>query len=137
VEEVAFTSDKMLLNLSTDEIMTFRKAGCPSPTSSPAPEEGETAASMAAAAEIVGVGCTQDEMMTVISDIMQRSLRNTGMDQRMKRLPASQQLMMAEKLRQAQELMLEKILEETDKMNGEKIITEDVVRKCIAQMNEP
>ena len=30
---------------------------------------------------------------------------------------------------------LEKLLEETDKMKGEKIITEDVVRKCIAQMN--
>lgn len=136
MEEVAFTSDKMVLNLSTDEIMTFRRAGQPSPPSSPGPEELETDATMAAAAEIVGVGCTQDEMITVINDIMQRSLKNTGMDQRMKSLPASQQLMMAEKLRQSQDLMLEKILEETDKMKGEKIITGDVVRKCIAQMNE-
>ena len=130
VEEVAFTSDKMMLTLSTNEIMTFRRAGQPSPPSSPGPEERETAATMA-----VGVGCTRDEMITVINDIMQRSLKNTGMDQRMKSLPASQQLMMAERLRHSQELLLEKLLEETDKMKGEKIITEDVVRKCIAQMN--
>ena len=130
MEEIAFTSDKMVLNLSTDEIMTFRRAGQPSPPSSPGPEEIESAATMAA-----GVGCTKDEMITVINDIMQRSLKNTGMDQRMKSLPASQQLMMAERLQQSQELLLEKLLEETDKMKGEKIITEDVVRKCIAQMN--
>ena len=129
---MAFVSDTTLLNLSTDEIMTFRRAGEPSPPSSPAPSyEGEGEEAEGIAREFLG----QDEMMAFMNRTMQRCLKNTGIDVKMRGLPMSQQLIMAERIRKAKEGMLERILEETGRMGtGEKVVTEDVIRRCVAQM---
>lgn len=69
--------------------------------------------------------------MELMNRIMQRSLKNTGIDKMMKGLPASQQLMMAERIARAKEGMLENIMEESA---DERVITEEVVRRCMERM---
>ncbi|KAL3806095.1 hypothetical protein ACHAXA_002466 [Cyclostephanos tholiformis] len=111
VEDVAFVSDTTLLNLSTDEVMKFRRAGMPSPPSSPEVEAVEEELD-GIAREFIG----QDDMMNFMNRMMQRVMKKTGMDQMMKGMPASQQLIMAERIRKAKEGMLDMIMEETSKM---------------------
>mmetsp|Transcript_18436 Transcript_18436/g.39613 ORF Transcript_18436/g.39613 Transcript_18436/m.39613 type:complete len:288 (+) Transcript_18436:156-1019(+) len=135
LEDVAFISNQTLLNLSTDEMMTFRKVGEPSPPSSPSPNEEEIAKvdESAISREFDG----QDEVGSFMNQLMQQCLKNTGMDEKMKSLPKSQQLIMAERIQKAKDGFLGKMMEETDKMGpGNKIITADVVRRCMAQMKE-
>ncbi|KAL7540231.1 hypothetical protein ACHAXR_009957 [Thalassiosira sp. AJA248-18] len=130
LEEVAFISDRTLLNLSTDEIMIFRKLGTTSPPPSPIEEVA------ADESEITKGFNGQDEMAEFMNNLMQQCLEKTGMDRRMGSLPASEQLMMAERIKKAKDGMLEKLMEETDKMDeGGKVITAEVVRRCMAQMN--
>ena len=139
-EDVAFISERSLLNLSTDEIMTFRRAGMPSPPSSPTPSAAVAAAGTGRLDDesdggIARVVYGQDQMMELMNRIMQRCLKSTGIDQMMKGLTASQQLMMAERIARAKEGMLENLMEETDKMGvDERVITEEVVRKCMERM---
>lgn len=134
VEDVAFISERSLLNLSTDEIMTFRRAGMPSPPSSPTPSAAADETGRLddeSEGGIARVVYGQDQMMELMNRIMQRSLKNTGIDKMMKGLPASQQLMMAERIARAKEGMLENIMEESA---DERVITEEVVRRCMERM---
>jgi hypothetical protein len=131
VEDVAFISDTTLLNLSTDEVMKFRRAGMPSPPSSPERDVDVAEEHDDISREFNG----EDDMMSFMNRMMQRVMKNTGMDQKIKGLPASQQLFMAERIRKAKEGMFDSIMEETNKMGtGEKIITEEVVRRCMEKM---
>lgn len=137
LEDVAFISNKTLLNLSTDEMMTFRRVGEPSPPSSPKPmNDGNMTANSAPDTSAIATSFNgQDEIRLFMNGLMQRCLTNTGMDAKMKRLPASEQLAMAERIAKAKERMLERMMKETDKMgSGNKVITADVVRKCMSQM---
>lgn len=129
LEDVAFISNKTLLNLSTDEMMTFRISGEPSPPSSPIPViNGNMTANRngapdesAVAAEFNG----QEEIRTFMGRLMQQCLKNTGMQAVMKSLPAAEQLVMAERIAKAKDVMLEKMMKETDKMGtGNKVITD-------------
>lgn len=134
VEDVAFISDTTLLNLSTDEVMKFRKAGMLSPPSSPERDAVDVDVSEEhddISREFHG----EDDMMSFMNRMMSRVMKSTGMDQKMKGLPASQQLYMAERIRKAKEGMLDSIMEETNRMgNGKKIVTEEVVRRCMEKM---
>ena len=175
-EEVAFISNRTLLNLSTDEIMIFRLEGETSPPASPTiPEEAEeqvmvneTAASKVATTDVDDLGLGDDvsvvvqpattaaaaelvvppgskiikefsgdgEMTNFMNQLMERAMKATGMDEKMKSLPASEQLNMAERIRRAKEGMMDKLKEETGKMrSGEKVITADVVKKCMGEMD--
>lgn len=143
LEEVAFISDKTLLNLSTDEIMIFRKEGEKSPPSSPIPsemleEEAGGAASAAAAAidtSAIAMDCNgQEEVRKLMEQIMENCLKSTGMDKRMKSMSAYDQRNIADRINKAKEGMLDKLMGETAKMGSNKVITEDVVRRCMAQM---
>mmetsp|Transcript_5421 Transcript_5421/g.13572 ORF Transcript_5421/g.13572 Transcript_5421/m.13572 type:complete len:300 (+) Transcript_5421:57-956(+) len=132
LEDVAFISNKTLLNLSTDEMMTFRRVGAPSPPSSPSPLEEEIAKDESAIARDFN---GRDEMMSFMNTLMQKCLKNTGMDKKMKGMTPAEQLVIAEKIQKAKEAFSEKMLAETDKMaTGNKVITADVVHKCISQM---
>lgn len=146
LEEVAFISDKTLLNLSTDEIMIFRKEGEKSPPSSPIPSEmmeesaGSAAASAAAASidtSAIAMDCNgQEEVRKLMEQIMANCLKSTGMDKKMKSLSAFEQRHIAARIHKAKEGMLDKLMGETAKMgSGNKVITEDVVRRCMAQMD--
>lgn len=132
MEDVAFISNTVLLNLSSEEMMTFKRVGEPSPPSSPTPEDDSAVADDSAIAQAFS---GQDDMMVFMSSIMQKCLERTGLDQSMKSLPKSQQLVIAERIQKAKEGMLDRLMSETDKMKtGEKVITADVVRKCMSQM---
>ncbi|KAL9187022.1 hypothetical protein ACHAXT_010742 [Thalassiosira profunda] len=132
LEEVAFITDKTLLNLSTDEIMVFRKAGAPSPPPSPV---DEAAMAVPDASSISREFHGEEEMSAFLTQLMQSCLRNTGMDRRMNSLPASEQMIVAERIKKAQEGMLEAIKRETGQMEaGKKVVTADVVRRCMEQM---
>eukprot|EP00571_Detonula_confervacea_P017679 CAMPEP_0172313176 /NCGR_PEP_ID=MMETSP1058-20130122/19599_1 /TAXON_ID=83371 /ORGANISM="Detonula confervacea, Strain CCMP 353" /LENGTH=311 /DNA_ID=CAMNT_0013026787 /DNA_START=97 /DNA_END=1032 /DNA_ORIENTATION=+ len=138
LEDVAFISNKTLLNLSTDEMMTFRKVGEPSPPSSPIPVNDKNMIAKNVAPDesaIVTEFNGQGEIRSFMNRLMQTCLKNTGMDEKMKSLPASEQLVMAERISKAKEGLLETMMKETDKMGtGDKVITADVVRKCMSQM---
>ncbi|KAL7551741.1 hypothetical protein ACHAWF_014928 [Thalassiosira exigua] len=130
LEEVAFVSNQTLLNLSTDELMTFRKHGEKSPPPSPTTDIEEMAPS-----EISKEFNGPDEMKSFMDQVMQQCLKSTGMDQKMKSMPFSDQQVIAERIQRAKDGMMEKIMEETDKMGaGKKVITADVVRRCMKQM---
>lgn len=94
LEQVAFLSHKTLLNLSTDEMMTFRRVGAPSPPSSPTPAEEEVANDESAIAKGFN---GQEEMRTFMNELMQRCLKNTGMDKKMKSMSAADQAAIAER----------------------------------------
>lgn len=105
MEEVAFISNKTLLNLSTDELMTFRRVGEKSPPPSPSPEadDGSVWAATAAAASAqddssISRVCNQEEMSSFMDNLMQTCLESTGMDEKMKGMPASQQMVIAERI---------------------------------------
>lgn len=132
VEEVAFISEHTLLNISSDEMMTFRRFGDPTPPSSPMEEDSTTASS-----EEPSKFLSKDETRTLIDTIMQKSFKNTGMDQKMKALPASQQMMIAERISHAKDVFFEKIVGEMErKKDGEKVLTGAMVKKCMAEMGE-
>ena len=137
LEDVAFISDKVLLNLSTDEMMTFRKEGGPSPPSSPIPNPKEVEAAHKNDSAISRSANGKEEMSNLLDDIMLSAFSKTGIDQKMKSLPAYNQMIIAERMAKAKEGLLAKILEETDKMGsrGEKVITADVVRKCMSDLD--
>jgi len=134
IEDVAFISSRTLLNLSTDEMMTFRKTGDPSPPPSPAPDaDGKFAAT--ADSVISREFTSQDQMDQFLNQLMTQCLKSTGMEKIMKSLPASEQAAMAGKIARAREGFLEKLLGETEKMEaGNKVITAEVVNRCTAQM---
>lgn len=137
LEDVAFISNQTLLNLSTEEMMTFRRAGEPSPPPSPAPADDDAARAPGTTEEpeIARAFAGQDEVGAFVNQLMQQCLKNTGMDERMRGLPRAQQLVAAERIKKAKEGFLAKMMEETDKMGpGNKVITADVVRRCMAQM---
>lgn len=132
VEDVAFLSNRTLLNLSTDEMMTFRRSGAPSPPPSPGAKVTDTTDAVISR-QFAG----QEEMGTFLNEVMQQCLQSTGMEEKMERLPAAEQLVMAERIAKAKEGFLANIVKETDKMAGEsKVITADVVRRCVVQMKD-
>ena len=117
--------------------MHFRKAGDPSPPPSPSASDDEEEVERGIdESPIARDFNSPDEIRSYMNEIMQRCLKRTGIDQKMSRMAASQQLMMAERINKAQEVMLEKIMNETAKMEkGNKVITADVVKRCMAQMD--
>ena len=129
LEDGAFLSNTTLLTLSSEEIMHFRKEGDPSPPSSPAPSDDEDEES------IIEHFNSPEEIRSYMNEIMQRTLKRTGMEAKMSRLAASQQIIMAERINNAQEAMLDKLMAEMNTMEkGKKLITADVVKRCVAQM---
>jgi len=134
MEEVAFISNHVLLNLSTDEMMTFRKVGEPSPPSSPVHPSMEDSTVDDDHSSIAKEFATQDEIGQFMNKLMQQCLKNTGMDERMKSMSASERLVVAERIAKAKEGFLDKMMKETEKMDGEKVITAEVVQRCMASM---
>merc|ERR1719253_173191 len=132
VEDVAFLSNHTLLNLSTNEMMTFRRSGAPSPPPSPGAQVADDATDVVISRHLAD----QEEMGTFLNEIMQQCLRKTGMEEKMARLPAADQRVIAERIAKAKEGLLANIVKETDKMTGEsKVITANVVHRCVEQMN--
>ena len=83
--------------------MTFRRVGEKSPPPSPPPEaddERTWAATAASAQDDSSISrvCNQEEMSSFMDDLMQKCLESTGMDEKMKGMPASQQLTIAERI---------------------------------------
>lgn len=134
LEDVAFISNRTVLNLSTDEMMTFRKRGEPSPPPSPTLADGENIAGTADSV-ISREFASQDEIGMFMDQLMQQCLKSTGMDKKMGSLPVSEQMVMADRISKAKEGFLVKMMEETDKMEaGNKVINAEVVNRCMAQM---
>lgn len=95
------------------------------------PEEAMGPDESAIAREFMG----EEEIGAFMNQMMQQTLKRTGLDKRMKNLPMSEQQAIADRIKTAQDGMLQKIMEETDQMeSGEKVVTADVVRRCMAQM---
>ncbi len=135
IEDVAFISNTTLLNLSTDEIMLFRKKGEKSPPPTPTQETDVATEVEEDESQIIKEFTSRDDMGDFMNHIMQQCLKKTGMDARMKELPAAQQLHIAERIRKATVGMHEHILRRTDQMEeGEKVITAEVVHECMSQM---
>lgn len=105
----------------------------PSPPSSPAPVEEEI---IAKDESVVAKGFnSQEDVGQFMNQLMQQCLKNTGTDKKMKDLPVSEQMVMAERIQKAKEGLLAKMMEEAIKMkSGSKVVTADVVRKCMSQM---
>jgi len=85
--------------------MTFRRVGEKSPPPSPSPEadDGSVWAATAAAASAqddssISRVCNQEEMSSFMDNLMQTCLESTGMDEKMKGMPASQQMVIAERI---------------------------------------
>ena len=105
---------------TADEMMTFRRAGQPSPPPSPltVPEEASTKDE----SKIAKVCNGQEEMGNFMDALMQSTLEKIGVDQRMANLAPSQQMIIAERIHKAKEAFLAKLLSETEKMSGDKVI---------------
>ena len=119
--------------------MHFRKEGDPSPPSSPAPSDDEYEESILERGNDESAVArdfnSPEEIRLYMNEIMQRTLKRTGMEAKMSRLAASQQIIMAERINNAQEAMLDKLMAEMNTMEkGKKVITADVVKRCMAQM---
>lgn len=83
--------------------MTFRRVGEKSPPPSPPPEaddERTWAATAASAQDDSSISrvCNQEEMSSFMDNLMQTCLESTGMDEKMKGMPASQQMVIAERI---------------------------------------
>ena len=91
---------------TADEMMTFRRAGQPSPPPSPltVPEEASTKDE----SKIAKVCNGQEEMGNFMDALMQSTLEKIGVDQRMANLAPSQQMMIAERIHKAKEGFLGK-----------------------------
>ncbi|KAL7462161.1 hypothetical protein ACHAXS_002548 [Conticribra weissflogii] len=146
VEEVCFVSDHVLLNLSTQEMMTFKREGAPSPPTSPREElflrfpnldERLLADGNAPGTErIVEEFSDEDELRTYMNRIMEESFRKSGFDVKMKKLSPAKQRIVAEKIGKAKEALLGKMMRELNMMErGKKVLTGDVVRKCVGEMD--
>ena len=119
--------------------MHFRKEGDPSPPSSPAPSDDEYEESILERGNDESAVArdfnSPEEIRLYMNEIMQRCLKRTGVEAKMSRLAASQQIIMAERINNAQEAMLDKLMAEMNTMEkGKKVITADVVKRCMAQM---
>eukprot|EP00804_Cyclotella_cryptica_P018655 CCRYP_007163-RA/>CCRYP_007163-RA protein AED:0.10 eAED:-0.00 QI:0/0/0/1/1/1/2/0/240 len=128
---VAFVSDAMLLNLSTEEIMIYRREGEPSPPSSPVREEED---------EEEGVRhLTAAGISELMDEIMESSLRKTGVSSKLAGMPMAMQQQFAEKVKVAKERLYEKLMGEMERVGeggGERVISGDVVRRCLSEMGE-
>ena len=89
--------------------MSFRKAGDPSPPSSPVPADEVECENDEST--ILSDFYAPDEIRTLMNQITQQCFKKTGLDEMMKGLPVSQQLIIAERIQNAKEELLEKMLE--------------------------
>jgi hypothetical protein len=156
-EEIAFISNVTLLNLSTEEMMNFRKEGdlaspaASSSASSPigAVLEGGGEGGLLFADEVATTTTTtsnnpneickefrtEDDIRQYMNELMQKTMLSTGLNSRMDTLPRSQQNVIATRINKALEGLLGKIMEETGRMEGgSRVVTAEVVRRCMDQM---
>ena len=129
VEQVAFTSDRTLLNLSTEEIMLYRREGESSPPESQAGSDTE---------EEVDRHLTAEGISNLMDEIMNKSLVKSGLGDKLERLPMDKRQKFAEKMKEAKDKLFEKLMGEMDRVSGEggdKVITGDVVKKCLSEMD--
>jgi hypothetical protein len=131
VERVAFVSDCMLLNLNSEEVMIFRREGEPSPPSSPRRGDEEE--------EEDGRNLTAAGLSELMDEIMESSLRNTGVASKLAAMPMAMQMQFADKVKVAKERLYEKLMGEMDRVReggGERVISGEVVRRCLSEMGE-
>ncbi|KAL3775247.1 hypothetical protein ACHAWO_012998 [Cyclotella atomus] len=124
IEQVAFVSEKTLLNLSTDELMIYRKEGEESPPPSPVPseEEGERYVN-------------PSEISELMDGIIQKSMDK--LMPRMNGLPMDVRQKIAEKLKRSKEKLYEGLMGEMERVGGgggERVVTGEVVRRVIREM---
>lgn len=130
---------RLLRTFLSEEIMLFRKEGAPSPPSSPAPEDevvmpmgDEPAARKPDKSEIARTFNGEDEMKSFIDEVMNKVLKSSGIEAKLREMPMASQQDVMWKIRTAKDRMLDKLLEELSNMkSGEKVITEDVVNRCL------
>lgn len=111
--------------------MIFRREGDPSPPSSPSREEEEE--------EEAGRHLTAAGISELMDEIMESSLRKTGVASKLAAMPMAMQLQFAEKVQGAKERLYEKLMgemERVQKWGGEKVINGEVVRRCLSEMGE-
>ena len=123
--------------------MLFKKHGAPSPPSSPVPDEDEVvmpmgdkpAARRPDKSEIARTFNGEDEMKSFLDEVMNKVLKSSGIDAKLREMPMASQQDLMWKIRTAKDRMLEKLLGELGNMNsGEKVITEDVVNRCLSDI---
>ena len=123
--------------------MLFKKHGAPSPPSSPVPEDDEVvmpmgdkpAARRPDKSEIARTFNGEDEMKSFLDEVMNKVLKSSGIDAKLREMPMASQQDLMWKIRTAKDRMLEKLLGELGNMNsGEKVITEDVVNRCLSDI---
>jgi len=123
--------------------MLFKKHGAPSPPSSPVPEDDEVvmpmgdkpAARRPDKSEIARTFNGEDEMKSFLDEVMNKVLKSSGIDAKLREMPMASQQDLMWKIRTAKDRMLDKLLGELGNMNsGEKVITEDVVNRCLSDI---
>lgn len=117
LEQVAFVSDKTLLNLNSDEIMIYRRFGEDSPPPSPTQEERYLNA---------------DGMSSLMDEIMARSMEKV-MKRKMNSLPMSVQQEIAEKMKKAKDDLYGRLMERVQG-DGVEVVTGDLVRSVVSEM---
>ena len=125
LEQVAFVSDKTLLNLNSEEIMIYRKEGEASPPPSPTPLEEEEKQ------------LNPEGLRDLMQSIMVSSLEKCGL--RYNSLPMDKKQMMADRMRTMKDKLYEKLMGEMEKIEsggGKKVITGEMVRRCISEIGE-
>ena len=123
--------------------MLFKKHGAPSPPSSPVPDEDEVvmpmgdkpAARRPDKSEIARTFNGEDEMKSFLDEVMNKVLKSSGIDAKLREMPMASQQDLMWKIRTAKDRMLDKLLGELGNMNsGEKVITEDVMNRCLSDI---
>ena len=131
IEQVAFVSNTTLLNLSSDEIMIYRRFGEASPPASPAESDSEEDAVRAGDRHVTPAG-----LNSLMETILQSSIKNSGIN--FSALPMNRQQMFAERVKTMKDRLHEKLLVEMEKIEekgGPKVITGDIVRRCLSELD--
>jgi hypothetical protein len=128
IEQVAFVSDKTLLNLSSEEIMIYRLEGGPSPPPSPGQSDDEEDRLM-----------NREGLADLMDHIVTKTMNNAGLKTKMRGLPMDKQQLIADRVKAVKDQLYERLMTEMERVSGEggeRVIDGDVVRRCLGDLKQ-
>jgi hypothetical protein len=147
LEDVCFLSDHSLLNISSDSRAYWRREDDAwEPTGDLDEEERKIMSTEGNVSDDeISVSSTskEDALKIILDTVLQNALQKAGIVEKMKKLDAFQQRLMAEKIARAKRKLTEKLLEQVASDDGkdnenavgfETVITKEHIAKCMEEL---